>query len=109
MSANWIFAVMPILELICWMTKAPPMPSAKALPIAAVLTYGIRLARFGTDAKLIHASVIAGLLIAWTPILIVWGAIFLFHTMEQTGAMEMMRQWLNAVSRNRVAQVVIIG
>jgi lactate permease len=55
------------------------------------------------------ASVIAGLLMAWAPILIVWGAIFLFHTMEQTGAMETIRRWLNALSRNRVAQVVIIG
>jgi L-lactate permease len=35
------------------------------------LAYGIRLAWFGTDAKLVHASVIAGLLMAWTPILIV--------------------------------------
>ena len=69
------------------------------------LDYGIRLAWFGTDAKLIHASVIAGLLMAWTPILIVWGV----STMEQTGAMETMRQWLNAVSRTRVAEVVIIG
>ena len=109
MSADLIFALLPILVLIYLMTKASPMPSAKVLPLAAVLAYGIRLAWFGTDAKLVHASVIAGLLMAWTPILIVWGAIFLFHTMEQTGAMEMMRQWLNAVSRNRVAQVVIIG
>ena len=108
-SADLIFAVIPILVLIYWMTKASPMPSAKALPLAAVLAYGIRLGWFGTDAKLVQAAVIAGLLMAWTPILIVWGAIFLFHTMEQTGAMETIRRWLNALSRNRVAQVVIIG
>jgi lactate permease len=108
-SADLIFAVLPILLLIYWMTKASPMPSAMALPLAAVVAYGIRLGWFGTDAKLVHAAVIAGLLMAWTPILIVWGAIFLFHTMEQTGAMETIRRWLNALSRNRVAQVVIIG
>lgn len=109
LSADLIFAIIPILVLIYWMTKASPMPSAKALPLAAILAYGIRLGWFGTKAKLVHASVIAGLLMAWTPILIVWGAIFLFHTMEQTGAMETIRRWLNALSRNRVAQVVIIG
>lgn len=109
MSADLIFAVIPILVLIGLMTKASPMPSAKALPLAAVLAYGIRLEWFGTDPRLVHASVIAGLLMAWTPILIVWGAIFLFRTMEQTSAMETIRRWLNALSRNRVAQVVIIG
>ena len=52
------------------------MPSAKALPLAALVAYGIRLAWFGTGANLVNASVLEGLLVALTPILIVWGAIF---------------------------------
>ena len=104
-----LFSVAPIVVLVYWMTKASPMPSARALPLAAILAYGIRLTWFQTDVSLVHASLIAGLLLALTPILIVWGAIFLFHTMEQSGAMETIRRWLNALSSNRVAQVVIIG
>ena len=108
-TVDLIFAAGPILLLIHWMTKKTPMPSAQALPLAAVVAYGIRLAWFGTEANLVNASVVAGLLLALTPILIVWGAIFFFLTMEHCGAMETIRRWLNHLSRNRVAQVVIIG
>lgn len=108
-AADLIFAATPIILLIHWMTKKKPMPSAWALPLAAVVAYGIRLVWFGTDANLVNASVVAGLLVALTPILIVWGAIFFFLTMEHCGAMETIRLWLNHLSRNRVAQVVIIG
>lgn len=107
--ADLSFAAGPILLLIHWMTKPKPMPSAKALPLAALIAYGSRLAWFGTDANLVNASVVEGLLVALTPILIVWGAIFFFLTMEHCGAMKTIRHWLNHHSRNRVAQVVIIG
>jgi L-lactate permease len=39
----------------------------------------------------------------------VWGAIVFFRTMKHCGAMETIRRWLNHLSRNRVAQAVIIG
>ncbi|MEN3940090.1 L-lactate permease [Prosthecobacter sp. SYSU 5D2] len=109
MSADLLFAAGPILLLIFLMTKKTPMPSPKALPLAALVAYGVRLAWFGTGASLVNASVLAGMLVALTPILIVWGAIFLFRTMEHSGAMGTIRSWLNHLSRNRVAQVVIIG
>jgi lactate permease len=108
-AADLIFAAGPILLLIHWMTKKRPMPSAKALPLAALVAYGIQLAWFRIDATLVNASVVAGFLVALTPILIVWGAIFFFRTMEHCGAMETIRRWLNHLSRNRVAQVVLIG
>jgi hypothetical protein len=73
-AADLIFAAGPILLLIHWMTKKKPMPSVRALPLAALVAYGIRLAWFGTEANLVNASVVAGLLVALTPILIVWGA-----------------------------------
>jgi lactate permease len=103
------FAAAPILLLIYWMTKRGPLASTVALPLAASIAYLIRLAWFGTDANVVNASVLAGLLMSLTPILIVWCAIFFFCTMEQCGAMETIRRWLNHLSRNRVAQVVIIG
>jgi len=108
-AANLIFAGGPILLLIYLMTKKRPVPSAQALPLAAVVAYGVQLAWFGTNLTLVNASVMAGLLVALTPILIVWGAIFFFRTMEHCGAMETIRRWLDHLSRNRVAQVVLIG
>ena len=108
-AVDLIFSAGPILLLIYWMTKKTPLPSAKALPLAAVTACVVQLAWFRADTTLVSASVLAGLLVALTPILIVWGAIFFFRTMEHCGAMETIRQWLNHLSRNRVAQVVLIG
>ncbi|WP_432823516.1 L-lactate permease, partial [Trichloromonas sp.] len=71
--------------------------------------YLIKLVFFDIDPNLINATVLNGLLTAWTPILIVWGAIFLFKTMEYTGAMDTIRTWLNGVTTNKVAQAMIVG
>lgn len=107
--ADLIFAAGPLLLLLFWMTKRKPLPSALALPLAAAIACVVQLTWFGADTTLVNASVLAGLLVALTPILIVWGAIFFFRSMEHCGAMETIRQWLNHLSRNRVAQVVLIG
>ncbi len=64
---------------------------------------------FKRDANLVHATVLEGLLVAWTPILIIAGAIFLFKTMEVTGSLNVIKNWLNSVSSNQVAQLMIVG
>ncbi len=102
-------ALLPIALLVYWMTRKNSMPSNRALPLAAVLLYGILLGWFSLGARLVHAAVVEGLLTALTPILIVWGAILLFKTMEHTGAMDTLRQWLNGITSNGVAQLMIVG
>ncbi len=91
------------------MTKKNSMPSFRALPIVALLLYVLKMGYFGFDPNLVNASVISGLLTALIPISIVWGAIFLFKTMEYTGAMDTIRSWLNGVTENRVAQAMIVA
>ena len=71
--------------------------------------YVLKLVYFQSDPNMVNATVISGLLYAWTPILIIWGAIFLFRTMEISGDMDVIRKWLNSVSDNSVAQLMIIG
>lgn len=108
-SADLLFAAAPVLLLIVLMTRKAPMPSARALPLAAVVVYALQLLWFGVEGRQANAAVIAGLLVALTPVMIVWGAIFFFRVMEHSGALETIRAWLNHLSRHRVAQVVIIG
>ena len=102
-------SLFPIILLIWLMTKKNNMPSFRALPLVALILYIIKLAFFGMDANLINATVVQGLLVAWVPITIVFGAIFLFKTMEYTGAMDIIRNWLNGITSNKVAQAMIIG
>lgn len=104
-----VFSYFPILLLIFLMVKKNNMPSSKALPLTAFVTYLIMFLIFQRDPNNIHASVLNGLLVAWTPILIIAGAIFLFRTMEATGSLQTISKWLNTVSNNKIAQLMIVG
>jgi lactate permease len=104
-----LFSYFPIVLLIYLMTKKNSMASSKALPLVAMVLYFIMLIVFKQDANLVHANVVKGLLVAWTPILIIAGAIFLFRTMEVTGCLNSIKQWLNTVSENKIAQLMIVG
>ena len=106
---NIIIAIFPIVLLIYLMTKKKSIPSYKALPLVAVLLYLIKLFYFKSDFTLMNATVINGLLTAWTPILVIWGAIFLFNTLEHTGGLKTIRKWLNSITTNPVGQLMIIG
>lgn len=106
---SFLLSALPIGLLIYWMTKRRPMPSTRALPLAALVLYVLLHVYFGIATRSIHAALIDGLLTAWTPILIVLGATLLFLTLEHTGAMSLIREWLNGITTNRVAQLMIIG
>jgi lactate permease len=104
-----VFAALPIAFLIFVMTKKKGMPSTVAFALAALLTYIIRIAFFKTNANLAHAAILSGLLHALTPISIVFGAIFFFVALERSGAMQTLTLWLDGVSRNPIAQLMIVG
>ena len=71
--------------------------------------YKIITLKYNLSIALANASILSGLLTAWTPILVIWGAIFLFRTMENTGDMKVIRNWLKELTKNKVAQLMIIG
>jgi lactate permease len=103
------FAALPIGFLIFVMTKKNGLPSTVAFALAALLTYIIRLWYFRTSPNLAHAAILSGLLSALTPISIVFGAIFFFVALERSGAMRTLSLWLDGVSSNPVAQLMIVG
>jgi lactate permease len=103
------FAAVPIAVLIFVMTKKNGLPSTVAFALAAVLTYLVRILYFKTSPSLAHAAVMNGLLQALTPISIVFGAILFFVALERSGAMGTLRLWLDGVSANPVAQLMIVG
>lgn len=104
-----IVSVLPIILLIFLMTKKRNVPSKTALPVTALLTYIFSLIFLRQDPLQVNAAVIDGVLTALTPVTIIAGAIFLFKAMEKTGALEVIRGWLNGVSSNKAAQLMIIG
>lgn len=102
-------SVIPIVILIWMMTKKNGIPSHIALPITAAMVGSLQLFYFGTDITLINANIIAGILSAITPISIVAGAILLNRMIFLSGSEDIIRRWLEGISRNQVAQLMIIG
>ncbi|UTV28770.1 L-lactate permease [Photobacterium atrarenae] len=106
---NLAISVVPILLLIWMMTKRNSLPSHIALPVTALIIGLLQLFYFGTDATLLSANMISGMLSAITPISIIAGAILLNRVIALSGAEDVIRQWLEGISRNQVAQLMIIG
>lgn len=104
-----LISVTPIILLIWMMTKKNGIPSHIALPITALLVGILQYFHFNTDFTLISANVIAGSLSAITPISIVAGAILVNRLTFLSGAEATIRSWLEGISKNQVAQLMIIG
>ncbi len=106
---DFFMAILPLMILIYMMTKKNSVPSNVALPLTALMVYVLRLVYYGSEPNLMNATVVKGALDALTPITIIWGAIILFKTMDLSGQQAVVNRWLNQVSSNRVAQLMIIG
>ncbi|SFO08801.1 L-lactate permease [Xenorhabdus japonica] len=103
------FSISPIVLLIWMMTKRNGISSFIALPLTAIIIYLIQLFWFGTQPILLHANIITTLISVFTPITIILGAILLNKLMQISGAEDVVRNWLENISPNPVAQLMIIG
>jgi lactate permease len=64
---------------------------------------------FDSLPLLLHANIITALVSVFTPITIIAGAILLNKLMQISGAENVVRRWLENISPNPVAQLMIIG
>lgn len=85
------------------------MPSYLALPLTAAVVYAVQLLWFDASLRLLHANIITALVSTLTPITIIAGAILLNKLMQVSGAENAVRRWLETISPNPVAQLMIIG
>lgn len=104
-----IIAILPIAILIYLMTKRANWPAHTALPLAALLTALFQLFYTQSSFLFVSAVTVKGTLTALTPIMIIGGAVMLFKTQENTGAMDVIRRSLYGISQNPIAQVMIVG
>ena len=106
---NFVLSTLPLIMLIWLMVKRNSVSSFVALSVAAIMLYIIRICCFHEAHLLLHAGIIQGVLTAWTPILVIWGAIFLFRVLENSGALQTIKGYLRHITENKVAQLMIIG
>ncbi|WP_338885192.1 MULTISPECIES: L-lactate permease [Xenorhabdus] len=103
------FSIAPIVLLIWMMTKRNGIPSFIALPLTAVMVYFIQLFWFEAQPIILNANIITALISVFTPITIILGAVLLNKLMQVSGAEDIVRNWLENISPNPVAQLMIIG
>ncbi|WP_237387910.1 L-lactate permease [Xenorhabdus sp. Sc-CR9] len=103
------FSISPIILLIWMMTKRNGIPSYIALPLTALIVYFMQVFWFGVQPRLLHANIITALIAVFTPVTIILGAILLSKLMQISGAEDIVRNWLENISPNPVAQLMIIG
>ena len=80
-----------------------------ALPLIAGIVYLLQLFYFKNEFILLNANVVSAIISVFTPISVIFGAVFFNRMMETSGAMNTLRSWLGNISENPVAQLMIIG
>ncbi len=97
-----IISVAIFLVLLRW-------PASRAMPIAYVVAAALAIMIWQVPlAKLLAASV-NGLIVAGTLIYIIFGAILLLNTLQQSGAIRTIRQGFSDITPDRRIQVIIIA
>lgn len=103
-----LIALLPIATVFLLLVVAR-RPASQTMPIAYLVTVSIALWVWRVPAVEIAASSIQGLVTAAEILYIVFGAILLLNTLQESGAIAAIRQSLLGISRDRRVQVIIIA
>lgn len=103
-----LVALIPIATVFLLLVIAR-RPAGQAMPIAYLVTVGIAWLAWRVPFVQIAASSIQGVVAAAEIFYIVFGAILLLNTLQESGAIAAIRQSLLGISRDRRVQVIIIA
>ncbi|MFM7382272.1 MAG: L-lactate permease, partial [Microcystaceae cyanobacterium] len=103
-----LLALAPILTAFLLLVVAN-RPATQALPVAYLVTALIALTIWKVPLIQVAASTVQGLVIILEILYIVFGAILLLNTLQESGAIHKIRQGLLGISGDRRIQVIIIA
>lgn len=105
---QWLCALMPVLS-VAVLLMVLRMPAGRAMPLALVVTIALTMTVWGVSAQYIAASVVEGLVIAASVVLIVLGALAFLGVMRASGGLSLVRlQFLRLTPDSRI-QMLFIG
>lgn len=84
-------------------------PASKAMPISYLVAVGLALFVWKVPGANVAAASVNGLVVAATLLFIIFGAILLLNTLQESGGIRTIRQGFTEISADRRIQVIIIA
>ena len=103
-----LLAVIPIVAALVLM-GGMRWPATRAMPVAWLACVICGLVGWKLDVMYLAALSLQGVVVAVGVLIIVFGAILVLYTLEQSGGMETIQYGMQNVSRDRRIQTIIIG
>src|SRR5690625_4075326 len=79
-------------------------PASRAMPLALVVTVLLSYFVWGTEANQIGGAIVNGVVSALEILLIVFGALLLLNTLNQSGALQTIRAGFTDISKDRIGR-----
>lgn len=105
---TWILALMPILVILVLMVGLK-WSAAKAGPVSWFVALIISIVVFKANFTLLAFSNAKGMVMAFYVLYIIWGALFIYHVVDEVGGIETIGATFMHMTRNRVLQLMMIG
>lgn len=111
MESIWLKAFMAILPILVALIMMVGLrqPATRAMPLAWLVCVICALVGWKLPIEQIAALSFQGVIVAIGVLIIVFGAILVLYTMEQSGGMETIQYGMQGVSKDRRLQTIIIG
>ena len=103
-----ILALLPIITVAVFLVGLR-WPASRAMPLSYAVAVVLALAVWQVPGIQVVAATINGLVIALTLLYIIFGAILLLNTLQESGAIKTIRQGFTDISPDRRVQVIIIA
>jgi lactate permease len=103
-----LLAFLPIISVAVFLVGLR-WPASRAMPIAYLVAVGLAYLVWQISGAQILAATVNGLIVAGTLIYIIFGAILLLNTLQQSGAILRIRQGFSDITPDRRIQVIIIA
>ncbi len=84
-------------------------PASRVMPLSYVAALALALGVWGVPAVQVAAATVNGLIVAATLLYIIFGAILLLNTLQESGALRTIRQGFTDITRDRRIQVIIVA
>jgi lactate permease len=101
-------SLLPILTVVIFLVVLR-WPASRAMPVAYVTASLLALLVWQLPFTKVLAATINGLIVAGTLIYIIFGAILLLNTLQQSGAIQSIRRGFSDITPDRRVQVIIIA